>query len=947
MPVKRHFLGWDEPVAVKVRRYLLPVEPAGVVSLERDLILVPTRQAGRRLLEALARHCGRHGTALLSPAVEIPSYLTRSDVALKPLAPKALVRAVWARVLLKAPLGELGGLFPASVPERDFSWALQTGELLAELCDELAEGGLNLQRVCAQHGAELLERDRWSDLARLEALYLSELESLGVQDPNAAMLARAEQPLLPDAIDRVVLAAVPDPTPVTLRALDGLGQRLPLEVLVHAPQEEADGFDAWGRPLSGYWTRSDIPLPAGEEDVLLASSPVSQGRIVLEKMAEEAARFAPADFAVGVPDREVVPYVRDELERAGLPVYDPAGTPLIEHPLYQLLQTYADLVREGRYGALSDFLRHSDVLEHLQSSRGISPERLLCELDALQNACLPPDWESVSRQFDRRAGEEIPWNEALGGAVDVVRQWLARFEREPLDVCLRGLLQDLYASRVLQPSRPADDAFLAAAGVIDERLQEFQDEWAELAKIDKRDVLQLLMRTLAGERYFVDRPEALVDLEGWLELPWNDAPFLVVTGFNEGAVPDGRVDDVFLPDSLRVRLGLRHDASRLGRDAYLMRALAASRQRGGRICFIAGKWSARGEPLRPSRLLFHCGADVLPGRAERLFGDAAADRASVPATVGFRLDPSPPAGATLDPPALHVTAFRDYLECPFRFYLKHVLGMDSIDDEKAELDALDFGELMHHALQQLAGEEDEPAASEDSDALAERLTAAAERWVTRRFGGVPLLPVSVQLEAAKQRLQAAARVQAELYREGWRILATEVSVEGGIAGMPVRGKIDRIDRDCATGRIRILDYKTSDRASNPSKTHLGPWRSGAAGYAKHRVGRQERKWQDLQLPLYRLLRQDEGHVEVGYFNLPKAVHDTGVALWEGFSAETLKSARSCAEGVVRALRSRMFWPPADRVLYEPFDMLFPFPPADCFDPAPLMALAHPGDAHGA
>ena len=40
---------------------------------------------------------------------------------------------------------------------------------------------------------------------------------------------------------------------------------------------------------------------------------------------------------------------------------------------------------------------------------------------------------------------------------------------------------------------------------------------------------------------------------------------------------------------------------------------------------------------------------------------------------------------------LPVTAFRDYLTCPFRFYLRRILKLQAADDSAAELDGAQFG----------------------------------------------------------------------------------------------------------------------------------------------------------------------------------------------------------------------------------------------------------------
>jgi ATP-dependent helicase/nuclease subunit B len=181
---------------------------------------------------------------------------------------------------------------------------------------------------------------------------------------------------------------------------------------------------------------------------------------------------------------------------------------------------------------------------------------------------------------------------------------------------------------------------------------------------------------------------------------------MIVTGMNDGFVPDGHLSDVFLPDTLRKQLGLRCDADRLARDAYLMRGLIESHRDDGRVCFLVSKTGATRDPLKPSRLLFRCSDAELVQRARQLFGDPEDEQDSYPPTISFRLQANPPADIRADrltPGRLSVTQFRDYLTCPFRFYLKVILGMEALDDEKVEMDALDFGSLVHEVLSQWHG----------------------------------------------------------------------------------------------------------------------------------------------------------------------------------------------------------------------------------------------------
>ncbi|MDY6911021.1 MAG: hypothetical protein SVM79_01480, partial [Chloroflexota bacterium] len=128
MPLERVLLGWQAPLTEKVSQFLLLPELSRTVDLGNNLIVVPTRQAGRRLREALAQHCARHNTALLSPRVVIPTFFLRPEMESSNAANKTEVAAIWADVLMHADLAQYSGLFPARTPEQDFSWALHTGK---------------------------------------------------------------------------------------------------------------------------------------------------------------------------------------------------------------------------------------------------------------------------------------------------------------------------------------------------------------------------------------------------------------------------------------------------------------------------------------------------------------------------------------------------------------------------------------------------------------------------------------------------------------------------------------------------------------------------------------------------------------------------------------------------------------------------------------------------
>jgi len=479
MAPERYFLGWDAPVTTKVQQFLLPLELSGPVDLENKLIVVPTRQAGRRLREALAMHCAEEGTALLSPQVVTPTFFLHRGHESTKVANETEVTAVWIDVLMRADLTQCPHFFPARTVEQSFTWAMYTGGLLQRLRDTLADGGLRITDVDDRFSNILEERERWKDMSRLEAAYLAQLDELGLKDPCDMMIREAEEPELPEGIERIVIAAVPDPTPLMIRAVAHLASRVAVDILIHAPESMSDWFDDWGRPITDKWNETNIVIPEADRNVLLAGSLTSQSRKVVEIMAEESHRCGPADIAIGVPNSEITPSLMADLADKNLVAFDPAGRSMTEHPLFRLLESFHGLASEGTYASFSAFLRHADVLAFLRQKHNLSTRWLLQELDEFQNQHLPLGMEDITRHLvpkGRRRQEghlEFP---NLRNAIAFIQEQLDSFQHQDMDSAVRSLLQTLYEVRMVNPNNPEDEEFIAASGLIDEALRELAGE---------------------------------------------------------------------------------------------------------------------------------------------------------------------------------------------------------------------------------------------------------------------------------------------------------------------------------------------------------------------------------------------------------------------------------------------------------------------------------------
>jgi ATP-dependent helicase/nuclease subunit B len=872
----------------------------GPLDLAGTLVIVPTRQSGRRLREALAAQAALRGQAVFPPRVLTPEHLL---VPARPAASPLESLLAWAELLREVDLGGCREVFPVDPPARDFAWALRLAQEFAGLQRELAEGGLRLADV-ADRAGDFPETARWRQLGALEQLHAARLARAGKVDGQAARLAAAADPGPLAGVTRLVLLATPDPLPLALAALEVHARALPVEVVVHAPAAEAEHFDAWGRPRPETWEHRVLALP-DLAAVRLCADPAAQAR----RIADQAAGLAdPAGrLAVGLADPEVRPALEAALRRAGVPVFNPEGRLRRHEGFYQLLAALAALVRAPDFAAVAALARCPDVLAHLaeRCGAGFSAARWLAGLDELNSRHLPADLAAA-----RRHAAQLRDHPQLGAALAALAELQALLSRGGFATSVAAALARIHAHRRSDLTDPEQAGWVEAAG-----------EWMDLVRLcgeaevrhpslARTDWWDLALRIYGDGRKAEDKPAEAIELPGWLELPWEDAPHLVVAGCNDGRVPEAVAGDAYLPESLRVRLGLKSNAARFARDAYLLQALAASRASAGRLELCFGKYSAAGEPLRPSRLLLRCPDHELPARVRRLFRDP---ELAAPARAWHRAwrltPPLRPA-----PERLSVTALRSWLKCPLRFYLRHVLGMQAVDPAKGELDALDFGTLCHGALE-AAGREPALAESTDEAQLRDFLRGEFDRRLQARHGTELTLPLLVQAESAHQRLAKAAGVLARERAAGWRVAAVERKFELPLGGLVLAGKIDRIERHEGTGAVRVLDFKTSDTAATPAEAHL---RRPPAGWeprewARVTVDGRDLMWTDLQLPLYRhvLAAEYGGDVACGYLNLPKAVGETGLLLWEGYTPELQAAAGRCAEGVVAAVRAGEFWPPRE------------------------------------
>ena len=117
------------------------------------------------------------------------------------------------------------------------------------------------------------------------------------------------------------------------------------------------------------------------------------------------------------------------------------------------------------------------------------------------------------------------------------------------------LLAEVCGGAPLNPEDAADRQTLLACDQILKAVRSLAETPAELSPaVSGAELLRLVLREAGGGTIPAPADPEAIEILGWLELPLDDAPALIVAGFNDRAVPEARNADAFLPNELRRRL---------------------------------------------------------------------------------------------------------------------------------------------------------------------------------------------------------------------------------------------------------------------------------------------------------------------------------------------------------------------------------------------------------
>ena len=500
------------------------------------------------------------------------------------------------------------------------------------------------------------------------------------------------------------------------------------------------------------------------------------------------------------------------------------GFPLSQTPVYSFLTTLLDLQLEG-YQAKSGRFLYQQVVAVLKHpyTRQLTPasEALEKELTT-NNRFYPLPSELQQDEFMSLIFQPIDRNAPLVKYLSQALEAVAGiYRKEDAEKAKEEVFNQLYRESIFR----AYTTLNRFATLIEEGS----------LKVQKETLRRLLVKVLSNTSIpFHGEPAIGMQVMGVLETRNLDFRHLIMLSVNEGQLPKTGGDSSFIPYNLRKAFGMTTIDHKISVYAYYFYRLL---QRAEKVTLVYNNSSDglnRGEWSR-FMLQYLIESDQHIVQQSLIAGQSPQGSTTIriPKTPEvmermhqvFDLAQNPK--ALLSPSALNM-----YLDCPLKFYLRYVAGLQEPEEVSAEIDSATFGSIFHRSAEMIYKDltaHGNWITKEDLEPLLND-TVRLERYVDEAFkelffhlpedekpeyNGTQLINSAVIVRYIKQLLQHDLRYAPFQYVESEKGVSETVTIrtpEGEFRSR-IGGYIDRVDSKDDT--LRIVDYKTGGKPDMP------------------------------------------------------------------------------------------------------------------------------------
>lgn len=811
----------------------------------RGLLILPTRRAARALADAFT--AAAHGAPQLLPRIvaiggmdEGPMTLTGA-LDLPPAVPE-LERVAALAGLVHAYQSRLGG-----------STAIETcvalARELATLMDETEQAGIDLRAALtglvpeahAAHWATTVTflrivTDAWPEwlasrglmnpAARAHGLLRAQAEAWRETAPDEPVWVAGVTSALPAVAAMLrVVAGLPGGCVILPgldlamdeAAWDALGPGHPqagMRGMLAGMGARRDEVDLWdsvsarglllGRALLPPTCLDDWAAPVAAPDGLfrLVTPDARAEATAIAMVLRDTLERPGARAALVTPDRVLAVRVAAELGRWGIVADDSAGEPLAHTPPGVFLRLLAAAVDcQLSPVALLSLLKHPLAAAGLAvgTCRGLT-RRL--ERRILRGPAPPPGFSGLRQAL----GEDQP---ELTAFVEIVRDCLEPALRpvppatHDAATLLTGLLQaaealartDEYtgASRLW-----AGEEGVALAELLAEALPAL-DHLPPMPPSERPGLLDALMegavahgrRALRGRDVGSEHPRVFI--WGLLEARLQSVDVVVLGGLAEGTWPPATDPGPWMSRPMRAAAGLPDVEEAIGRAAhdFVQAACCAP------VCVLSAPARRDGAPVIEARWLARLTA-LLRGALPVHPSTHWAEALDAPIRHEAVSPPHPCPPVERRPTQLSVTDIEALICDPYAIYAKRILRLRELDPLEQDIDAADFGNLVHAGMSHLPAlfANGVPAEEVVREAMLKVLKGAGLRpallaWWAPRFARI------ADWVVARERLRTRPDVVQTETEGAWRMDDHDFTLTA---------RVDRIERSAAG--VTIFDFKT-------------------------------------------------------------------------------------------------------------------------------------------
>lgn len=955
------FIDWKRAFLPSIVEELITPQVLADRSLDlgNDFIVLPGARAGRRLLELLTIACQEASICFSPPRIITPSQflewlmgecLTEGQYSLHEdpqvsLASDHDLLVAWHSVLSKLS-PETRSLIIAKEADSSLLWS--DAAVFVTLQRELLGGGYSFSDVSETLADSLSPTvgQQWSLLSDLEQLVDTELATLNLLSRTKLIKELANRSQLV-VKKRCIVAAVVDAQPLFFKLL---GKLTPTpEIYCFCSKAHSDRFDEFGRLQIEAW--ATISLPILDSQISSLATPRLEAQSVALKLIELSQKSSlysndkhpdlASTVTICAADQAFMPLLSTELKRWKISAHFNPGWSLADSTLIGLISIIANYAAERSFDSLSKLVRHPEFSRFIANSAPYPDyhhDLFLNRLDRYISERIPLTTKTPITD-SKVASTVSKIEELLGDLIEYklcsATEWCLRVER---------IIKSVFGQTDFQINIPSQRAVAESCIALFELLRAVvNSKFASAQPINFVEFSSLLKFAAQGVPYSPYREEQdSIEIVGWLDLLLDDAPRAIITALHEGAIPEMMTSNELLPNSAKRQLGLPSNESRLARDVYI--ALASINCKDS-VSFSFHRQSLDHAPMQPSSLLLRPGEmtpsgsstfplwsrvrqlldlpklanspvsitspieiadDELPQIINVLGGNKALQTAA-PAFVRPIAIPSP----VQDPPdKLSPSAITAYLQCPYRFYLAHVLELEEQADSNTEIPSHIIGSIIHKVLEQLPNE-----GRFNLEATSKRIIYDWYERIDQHFGDTSRNILTLLKAEGAKRLEKTVDWFYQRRLSGWIRHGVEHKLSIGPSpethGFIINGRVDALEYNPNTNEALIIDYKLRERTENPTNA------LGSDG-----------QWRSLTLPIYyhlALKELNEVHpnlssLQIAFLNLgPEHEYELKFAKW---SDEQLESAWRLTLELLGKIRAKLFWPPSgDEMIFDPYQKL--------------------------